>query len=387
MRYSRDVGLSGVNVATGISTCVCSALLCAGIGSVVSSFTDVRSVLVQEYDERVKEWKNSEREHFEGAWLQVSAAWNASLATLDADMADGVLNQTKAMKVSEADDRSFHDAEAGDGLLSYTPLKFQSSFRFASYYPKDGVWEGFSLPPRTEAQAVIIELAMRSRNGTMSRFALSPLPLAYDEMVHARTPSPEHKCRYEQSGTWMNQQCHVVKRLDAICVQVYHDEAGAWHLHSKMAPPLPDHILVPSFQRHTFGCDVASDWHPAEYSTDRCWGPQHGQADCVAQQAEDQIIQVTVRSARDPFIRAGELVGSNLDFGMSKGTQRAYGFTMLVLGVCLGLVPVIRLYLACRPTIRSKWADSDDDTKTIAYGDGVSSDGAATAGVYGHTPA
>eukprot|EP00446_Apocalathium_sp_SHHI-4_P013736 CAMPEP_0177214390 /NCGR_PEP_ID=MMETSP0367-20130122/33667_1 /TAXON_ID=447022 ORGANISM="Scrippsiella hangoei-like, Strain SHHI-4" /NCGR_SAMPLE_ID=MMETSP0367 /ASSEMBLY_ACC=CAM_ASM_000362 /LENGTH=353 /DNA_ID=CAMNT_0018663773 /DNA_START=1 /DNA_END=1063 /DNA_ORIENTATION=+ len=353
MRYSHDSGFTGLNVATGISTCACSALLCAGIGAVVSSFTDVRAVLVQ-----------------------------------DADMADGVLNQTKAMKVSEADDRSFHDTEAGDGLLSYTPLKFQSS-QIRLLLPEGRRVGGLQPPPRTEAQAVIIELAMRSRNGTMSRFALNPLPLAYDETVHARTPAPERKCRSEQGGTWMNRQCHLVKRLNAICVQVYHDEAGAWHLHSKMAPPLPDHIPVPSFQRHTFGCDVASDWHPAEYSTDRCWGPQHGQGDCLSQQSEDQIIHVTVRSARDPFIRAGELVGSNLDFGMSKGMQRAYGFTMLVLGVCLGLVPVVRLYLACRPTIRSKWADSDEDTRKFSYGDedGLSNIGAATAGVYGHTPA
>merc|ERR1712039_1099322 len=81
---------------------------------------------------------------------------------------------------------------------------------------------------REAATSVTFEFTMRSGNGTQSKFSLPALPLVYDEVVRARTPAPENKCKREQSGTWRDRHCHVVRRLSQICLQVEPDERGQW---------------------------------------------------------------------------------------------------------------------------------------------------------------
>mmetsp|Transcript_130599 Transcript_130599/g.325881 ORF Transcript_130599/g.325881 Transcript_130599/m.325881 type:complete len:400 (-) Transcript_130599:90-1289(-) len=342
---------SGPNVATGIATCACSILICAGATALVNSFSNERVTLVEDYDHRVEEWGSSARQDFGDTWLHVTAHWNMSTASSEH-------NESIDLQASDAVERSFHDAEHGKGLLSYTPLKFTSTFHFDSYYPADGNWE--ALPSFDAAQTVVFEVKTRSQNGTTSSFSTRPLPLAYDEVVRARTPAPENKCRREQSGNWRNRQCHVTKRLQSLCIQLYHDEAGAWRPHAKVPS---SGSLSAALESDTFGCDPSTGWHPATYVKDTCYGPQQPWKDsCSGHKASDpHLVMVMVRSARDPFLRAEELLGNELNFGLSTWSQRSYGITMLAIGLFLCIVPILR----CREHMKSK--KRREDARSLRY--------------------
>jgi hypothetical protein len=253
------------------------------------------------------------------------------------------------------------DSEHGQGLLPYTPLRLEASFEFDSYYPANGSYNNYStwvpLPDQEEASHVTFEITT-SGNGTPSTFVTAAFPLVYDETVIARTPAPDNKCRREQGGTWRNRQCHVVKRLSHVCVQVELGTGGEWRLHARgdaasLAGPAP-----------SYGCDPKTHWRPATYTVDSCWGPRHGSSrgNCAQAGSRPQhLVELMVRSSADPFLRAEELTNDKFDFGFSPGSLRAHGITMLIIGTCLGLMPVMRL---CMHFCSS---EDDNDKRSLRY--------------------
>lgn len=338
-----DESLKATNLATGLSTCAAVILVCAGATSLINSFFNQREELVQQYDARVQEWISSSRPDFVHSWLQVTAHWNDTRKGSASENHD----VEKEMVESHASDRNFHDSEGGKGLLSYTPLKFTSTFEFGSYYPKNDTWD--LLPFQDNAPTVTFEFRMKSGNGTVNTFQMIPAALAYDQVVTPRTPAPDRKCRQEQHGMWKGRQCHVVRQLSRVCVQVYHDEDGTWKMHSKRLPDkkADGQEKAISVVQDTCGCDIDKDWHPAIYETDKCWGPGHHTPSCN-EESSKHIVEVTVRSARDPFIQAETLVGKRMDFGLSVGSQRAFGLTMLAIGMVLCIVPCLHLRASCK---------------------------------------
>lgn len=330
----------------------------------VNSATNDRGDKVEDYDVHVNNWVSSGRASFLSADVQVLALGTTTLRG--------------SMKSSDGAEKDFRDAEHGSGLLTYLPLKFEHVFQFDSYYPASNAqtedeihWD--PLPEREAAKRVTFEFAIRSGNGTQSKFSLPALPLVYDEVVRARTPAPENKCKREQNGMWRQRRCHVVKRLSQICVQVEMNERGQW------IPRLQDAAVDGASARNgtlISGCgpDAHNSWSVETYITDACWGANPARSSCAAQE-KDHIVQVTLRSASDPFIRAEELTGTSLNFGMSPGSQRSLGITTLSIGLVLGIVPVLRVREIVKKSNRREDArglrhhrDDPEDQKIGIYG-------------------
>mmetsp|Transcript_67310 Transcript_67310/g.217319 ORF Transcript_67310/g.217319 Transcript_67310/m.217319 type:complete len:397 (-) Transcript_67310:166-1356(-) len=360
---------SGPNVAAAMASCACVLLASVGLVMLVNSFTDTRGALVSDYDAHVTQWVDAARASFAAVEVNATVRWVTGHRVL------------QRMEASEDDEPQFHDAEHGKGLLPYVPLTFASSFDFESYYPgtEDGTettsWE--PLPDRETATSVIFQFTLRSSNGTLSTFATPSLPLVYDEVVRSKTPAPDNKCRMQQNGVWRDRRCHVVKRLTQLCLQVQLDEGGAWmpnHRDTPDPPSGPSRSSTPE----TYGCDPMHAWNPATYTLDPCWGRRVSDR-CPREARTKHVVHVIMRSAWDPFISAEELTDDTLNFGLSPSSQRVNGITMLAVGCCLGLVPVIRI---CKLGEDPRY--NEDCRALSAHRDEQDGSGVHHAGVYGN---
>jgi hypothetical protein len=298
------------------------------------------------------------------------------------------------MLSSDVAEEAFRDTENGDGLLMYTPLRYEAPLEFDSYYPAHGLHSLHStwlppLPRREDARHVTFEFTTRSGNGTVATFSTQSFPLVYDEVVISRTPAPENKCRREQGGTWRDRHCHVVMRLTSVCLQVQLGADGAWHPH----PRVPPQDAAGSAQLHgsstvtygdTYGCDPRNKWSPVTYTLDSCWGPRHPSSQTHGCPRDTQTpahhVGVVVRSSADPWLRAEELTDDKFDFGLSQASQRAYGITMLVVGSCLGMIPLMRLCIHCYSP------EDDDDRRSLRYRADEEADCCATRGDFSGGP-
>jgi hypothetical protein len=268
----------------------------------------------------------------------------------------------------EASERPFQDSEHGDGLLEYLPLRFNTTLQFETYYTNASrnVWE--PLPIESEAKMANLRLRLRNSNGTFSSLSMPPFALAFDKIVHPRTPAPENRCHREHSGYWHEHQCHVASKLSKVCVQVQPEEDGSWSFR---------HGSTDS--QATFGCDGKRAWHPATYVTDSCWGV-NPRSSCTSQD-ERHVVQVVVRSMADPWIRAEELTDNSFDFGLSPETMRVYGFTLLMLGLFFSIPPTI---VACEWMYRRRRRSEENVPLDGARGGFHDEADCRMAGIYGH---
>mmetsp|Transcript_29459 Transcript_29459/g.66774 ORF Transcript_29459/g.66774 Transcript_29459/m.66774 type:complete len:345 (-) Transcript_29459:108-1142(-) len=340
---------------------------------VAKSFTDTRGSLVANYDGLVALWTASERAGFANTTVNVTARWMTGR------------NVTEIMEASAApEERPLHDVEHGAGLLAYEPLIFSASFDFKSYYPgladtqDDKEWS--PLPGRSEATHVAFEFTARSGNGSISKFVTASVPLVYDLVVRPRTPAPDNKCRREQSGVWRDRQCHVVKQLKSVCVQVQLDDSQAWQPHSKPAPTGTRSRFVadPAESTETYGCDMTNRWSPADYVVDQCWGRRRWNDRCPTKLRDKHSIKVTFRSAQDPFLRAEELTDNTLDFGLSSRSQRLNGIVMLVVGGFLCIIPIVRVLVLFLGDSKG------EEARSLRYQQDDHERNSCTAGVYGN---
>lgn len=244
------------------------------------------------------------------------------------------------MQTSVAADIGFHDAEQGQGLSGYVPLRYVATFRLDSYYPNSDDWK--PLPSEHDAPMVVFELDIRSGNGVMNTLQTQPVPLAYDAVVRSRTPNPSAKCQHEQGGDWRDKQCHVVRYLAAMCMLIEEDSTGTWQLKSVVAPEVEGDANSTEPVQSNYGCDAGSGWDPAAYLVDPCFGSADLGEKCSRPNSA-QVITVTVRSSKDPFIHAQVITSSSLDFGLAPATQRIYGLTMVGIGLVLCVMPLLRL--------------------------------------------
>lgn len=325
------------------------------------SFSNTRQELVTDYDKGVELWIGGARSTFAAASLHVDALVtfpNMSLAT--------------DLQLVSSSEPSFQDAEEEKGLLNYTPLRFEANLNFDSYYPQNqtssDLWD--LLPSRDAAAKVVFRFTMRNSSGHVSTFSTAPWPLVFDEVVRARTPQPQNKCRGEQKGTWRNRRCHVVRRLSEVCMQVDVSQAGVWEPNSK---PLPveeniykwrdnHNARIANGVNETYGCDPRMAWHPATWTADPCWGTRHSLGKCSQSSTSPHRVSVVVRSAQDPYIRAEELTDDSFDFGFSPVSQCATGAMLLIVGLVLGVVPCLRIHESCK-----RRAEEAAEVRSIKY--------------------
>merc|ERR1712032_454703 len=158
-------------------------------------------------------------------------------------------------------------------------------------------------------------------------------------------------------------RCRYVKWwLSRICLQFQTDSFGRWRVHQQSptlassslpttAPEMDDGYVVaidadgandppsrvspatmkvPPVLRSlgTSGCDPRTHWTPAQYAMDPCrprnvWSKPDRNSFCNEHQGIHRV-EITLRSAADPFLHAKYLTEGSLDFGSSPVSQRIY---------------------------------------------------------------
>jgi hypothetical protein len=228
---------------------------------------------------------------------------------------------------------------------------------------------------------VTLRLSFRTANGSYGNLSMPRLPLAYDRIVHPRTPAPENRCRREHSGYWREHRCHVATKLTHVCALVQMGEDGAWSLRSRAGAELrPDSA---SALEATFGCHPQSGWRPATYAADSCWGPTPHSS--CGPEDEEHRVEVVIRSAADPYVAAEELTDSSLDFGLSPHSKRVYGVTILALGAFFLMPPGIVVCEWLYKRRRRMTTKEDRVPLDGARGTWHDSRDCAMAGIYGHS--
>lgn len=369
---SSGTSVSSHNTAACVAAVTSAILFGVGLTYLVESADDTRERSVANYDAQVQRWVENGRAVFGSANLSATARW--------ASAAGGSLEQR--MNASEAQESTFHDSENSEGLMGYVPLKFEASFDLGTYYPVDPNSEAANdrdswsvLPSFDDAETISFDLQARNRDGSVSVLSTVRFPMVYAEAVPSRTPAPEMKCRREQGGMYNveDRKCWVAQRLSEVCLQVRQGPDGDWAFTRKELPSNYNN----SQQLETYGCHSYYSYNPALYTRDRCYGPLPFGCKSVAD-AVPHAIQVTVRSAGDPFIRAEELTKNSFDFGLSSWSRMTTGTVLLVMAAILALVPLCRARELLskgkkRDVARSslKWNRELDDFAPAAEGAGV----------------
>merc|ERR1711861_111754 len=91
-----------------------------------------------------------------------------------------------------------------------------------------------------------------------------------------------------------------------------------------------------------------SEAQTATYGHSYACTPLNFKMSAVWKESRQHAVDITVRSARDPYLRAEELTKDRFDFGLDGPSQRNLGITFLVIGTLLGIIPLVRLYDAYR---------------------------------------
>jgi hypothetical protein len=346
------------------------ALIITGLVMLTASFSDRRATLVSEYDATVEGWISRERHAFEAAEIRLSAVGGAEVAG----------GAWRRMEASDAQEAPLRDSEQGEGLLDYEPLRFQASLLFESYYTNTSRETLELLPDEAEARMVTLQFSFRTANGSFGNLSMPQLPLAYDKIVHPRTPAPENRCRREHNGYWREHRCHVATKLTRVCALVQMGEDGSWSLRSRAGTEIADSA---SAMKATFGCHPQTGWRPATYSADACWGPTP-RSSCSAED-EEHHVEVVIRSAADPHVAAEELTDSSLDFGLSPHSKRVYGVTILALGAFFLMPPGIVVCEWLYKRRRRMTTNEDRVPLDGARGTWHDSRDCAMAGIYGHS--
>jgi hypothetical protein len=166
-------------------------------------------------------------------------------------------------------------------------------------------------------------------------------------MVHAvahNLQSGLHdRCRLKR-GVAFSGKCWVYSRLSRMCLQVDHD-GSQWHLAHRVPR------LISSY-----GCEFESgNWTATVYEdmhlvpTDPTGiSEEQGLNHAVSQAVVFDDLEIVVRSAFDPHLKAIEVTQGSLDFGMTSEEERWLGAGMIIIAVLLAVPPVCALGLYCR---------------------------------------
>jgi len=328
------------NCTVCVVACASLALFISGLVFLNLSRSNSHDVLVADYNGVVSGWNISARAEFGGAHFNVSAQ-----ASLNA--------RTPVVLVqSDTKDFDLHDAEDGVGVDAYEPLKYVASLDFpadhlnASSTTERSAWE--VLPARADAVSVTFNFSAFGLGTSAVQLGSLAVPLAFSEARHPQSEYPDNECRAAQHGVWRRMRCHVAYRLTRVCVVVEQDGSSSWRLSQVQRNGTAAAASLPPLH----GCDPLTSWDPATYARDYCWGPWPDRRRCGAEDRQRLRVEVTVRSAADPFLRMEELTRDRFDFGPSAASQWAAGVAFMVVGGALAFIPVMRLFQIFRPCRR-----------------------------------
>lgn len=299
----------------------------AGLVLVVLSFSNDRDERIDEFDSAALVWEEFHRDIF--SQLEASAAANWTL---------GVGGGSGLMRMQLSGDImwGFQDSEGAEGIVDFEPLRLVAGVDLPGYYGNTSMpWA--PLPTRAAAPTVVFEfnLSWPGADGSPpehSAFSTEAFPLAFEETSPApgTATSGARRCQQQRRGIWSGGQCHRVKRLAGVCLQIGRlEDAEPWLPRPRLAG-----------DGGSYGCDPKGGWEPATYEDDPCWGPNAAAvADCLSLRPR-HFVNVTLRSSSDPLFSAEELTEDTFDFGISPVTQRVMGGAAAAVGLVLGLAPL-----------------------------------------------
>lgn len=316
------------------ATCISLTLLAVGLWMLMSALGNERAPDVAEFDSVAEKWDHTFRARFAGSEFRL----NATVSTGP----DGYEAPAQLIELARdsTPELTWADSEGGEGIENYTALRYVAELEFPSPWREPEAANASNasemealfgpLPNRTLAAA--LHLSIEARSGTAEGAAASELlvmglPVAFGEKLHALTPASDYKCRSEQHGNWLNQSCHVVKRLTEVCLQVQQNESGAWQLHTPKGGK-------------AYGCDSVRRYDPALYEIEPCWGHRAAYFNCT--RPRSLRVEITLRSAADPFLDAAKLTRNRFDFGRSRFHEVVAGGILLALGALVA-APVLIL--------------------------------------------
>mmetsp|Transcript_89775 Transcript_89775/g.284191 ORF Transcript_89775/g.284191 Transcript_89775/m.284191 type:complete len:389 (+) Transcript_89775:85-1251(+) len=320
------------------TACVSLGLFTTGVVFLVLSTSNRREALLADYDGTVRGWNASARGMFSQAHFNVSAEDSLNART------------PLVMRRSDSKDFDLRDTEMGQGVDAYKPLKYVVPLGFpadhinASFGHNERAWS--LLPARADAETVAFNfsISVSSHGSSVLQLGSLAVPLVYGEARVPMTEYPDSDCRSARRGIWRDMRCHVVHRLSRLCVVVEPDEVNGWRFARIQRDGTAGSAAGATLQ----GCDPMTKWSPTAYARDFCWGPWPDRRRCAAADRRRIQVEVVLRSAEDPFLRAEELTRDHFDFGASAESQRTSGIIFLTVGCVLALIPLVRLALHLR---------------------------------------
>eukprot|EP00928_Gymnodinium_smaydae_P020078 TRINITY_DN17755_c0_g1_i1.p1 TRINITY_DN17755_c0_g1~~TRINITY_DN17755_c0_g1_i1.p1 ORF type:complete len:426 (-),score=77.50 TRINITY_DN17755_c0_g1_i1:305-1531(-) len=359
-RLEQTVPSDGMGKCASKTVCFLSlGFLIAAIVLLASSLRDTRGAAVRDFDEAVRLWATSGRADFGGALFNVTARLPGSVESM---------KMIPVASESEDIDWRQKDSEAGLGVDIFQGLAFVARLPVPGYHEGNATAraEMAPLPPRSEAPMLTIDIV----GGNGGKFSLGPLPIHFDEVLKQMTPNPEGKCWRVQRGHWRQRQCHVVRRLANICIQVERTASGAWQ--AKQQPESPEERqrgvrAGPGVAAPRVGCDPQTAWDPTVYDTDACWGPPlpsyARQGECEGTADRPHFVDISLRSELDPFIRAEVLTEDRFDFGLAVSSQRGIAGALLFVSLVLALPTLLRL-----KRCQKRCSRSDEELSALSPG-------------------
>jgi len=158
-----------------------------------------------------------------------------------------------------------------------------------------------------------------------SRLSIEKFPLVR-ATVKKRASGGENRQNHcgSKQGIDIAGECWAFSRLERLCVQVERHNNGSWTL----APQVVG-------RKNSYGCDYAGgDWAVPIYghmAMDGYGTHSTEQWPTGVVHYEDLVLEV--RSHSDPYLRAQDLTGGTLSFGVSKEEEDAIGIVLIILGI------------------------------------------------------
>eukprot|EP00931_Biecheleriopsis_adriatica_P112669 TRINITY_DN8735_c0_g1_i2.p1 TRINITY_DN8735_c0_g1~~TRINITY_DN8735_c0_g1_i2.p1 ORF type:complete len:349 (+),score=57.87 TRINITY_DN8735_c0_g1_i2:85-1047(+) len=215
------------------------ALLLAGSSYIFASLSNKRSEMVSQFNNDVRTWMESERSKFAAWRFFVAARWKES-------------SLSSSMDPREEMGFRLRD-EGGEGIESYIPLMYGAVIEFQSTPEFQAMPEAFNLSWLDGQAAPMAAFHFTARSSTMTvPVGVVEYPLISDIVTGSMKTDAARKCRV-MHGEWKDHECHRVRRLSRLCLQVDAQGVG-WQL------------------RNSSGCYSEG---PAEYTYVTAEGGQH----------------------------------------------------------------------------------------------------------------
>jgi len=304
----------------------CAALISCGclIGGIVLleiSTEQVHEHKAVKYAEVVDAW-SSHRHEFKQ--LDISGSFSQ----------DAKVKKPVTFLAEKLDDRA--TIEHGEDLPDYEPLAYRLRSPPSGFLPLVKFNEIEWQESNNEHHGVRLRLTL---NIGASRLSTGVIPLVRAVASRSHQGLYDH-CR-QRRGTPAGGKCWTYSRLSRLCLQIAKVD-GRWSWATR----------VPG-QKDSYGCAyVHGNWTTSVYKDLDLvpidpTGQQSDQGihQVVMQSVVFDDLEIIIRSAYDPHLKALEVTDGTLDFGMTADEERTLAIVLFVLFVMLGVPPAVGICL------------------------------------------